>query len=454
MFLSTIGGTTTPLENLAVLVELLGGATRNPPLAAAGLAVGTYLGLHPLLLAVRFQSLPGLRGESWFPRAQGLGLGSVPRAQCFAVFCPGAARRAVRGYHVELTSCCTSLGCCMPSGFRIAGFRWGHHFPVMPPVHAFVPSPCLLQVPLATMMGWGTEDVTQTDLTSSHAVGNSSNEDSVGGSGKEATNPISKSGVKAAQSAAAAAGGGKQQQQQQQRPFDWRRCAAFALFTMAWTAALLWLSDAFLRTHSEAQCLPRLLQFLPGTARAPPAALSSCWLRSVHGFALAVEDYTPNIGLFWYFLTELFDAFRPFFKFVLHSHTLILAVPLSLRFPRRPLFVSWALLVSCAALRPYPSAGDLALWVALLPLLLAPQLRQLRFALFLSNSLVLLAVLGPAMWSQWIIVDAANPNFFYSITLLLGALHVIVLVMGVLLTVRVERLEAGKPVAQLGANDF
>jgi hypothetical protein len=66
--LSTVAGTTTPLENAAVAAALLGGAARNAPLAAAGLAAGAYLGLHPVLLAVRRARAPG-RARRRRPRA-------------------------------------------------------------------------------------------------------------------------------------------------------------------------------------------------------------------------------------------------------------------------------------------------------------------------------------------------------------------------------------------------
>ncbi|GBF91289.1 phosphatidylinositol glycan anchor biosynthesis class U [Raphidocelis subcapitata] len=345
---SCVAGATTPLENAAVAVALLGGAARNAPLAAAGVAAGAYVGLHPLLLAL----------------------------------------------------------------------------------------------PICLMMGRGPEDVTcaaEAEAVAAAGPGSSSGGGRGGPAGRRAApRPIG---------AGAAA-----------PPFDRARCGAFCAFLVAWCAALLVLSDAYLRAHPQAQCLPRVARWLRGGGGGSSSSSSgggggsggACWLRATHGFALAVEDYTPNVGLFWYFLTELFDAFRPFFKFVLHSHALILAAPLALRFPRRPLFVAWALLLVSAAVRPYPSAADAAPWLALAPAALAPQLRRLRAALFLANAFVLLTVLGPAMWHQWIVVDAANPNFFYSITLLLGVFHVVVLVAGVLLTVRVEREEAGKPLEPAG----
>jgi hypothetical protein len=64
--------------------------------------------------------------------------------------------------------------------------------------------------------------------------------------------------------------------------------------------------------------------------------------------------------------------------------------------------------------------------------------------MFMAVTFLLLAVLEPAMWQQWISMESANSNFHYSITLLLGAWQVFLLVQLLLLTVRVERIQAGK----------
>jgi uncharacterized membrane protein YuzA (DUF378 family) len=58
--------------------------------------------------------------------------------------------------------------------------------------------------------------------------------------------------------------------------------------------------------------------------------------------------------------------------------------------------------------------------------------------LLLSNSLLLLGVLAPAMLAQWIGAESANANFFYSITLLLGVWHTLVLVQLVLVSAQLE----------------
>jgi phosphatidylinositol glycan class U len=78
-------------------------------------------------------------------------------------------------------------------------------------------------------------------------------------------------------------------------------------------------------------------------------------------------------------------------------------------------------------LRAYPSVGDLGLYFCVV-LLLGSQLHYFKIGLFLGNSFLLISVLGPAMWHQWIDAESANSNFYYSITLLLGAWHVVFLV--------------------------
>lgn len=96
--------------------------------------------------------------------------------------------------------------------------------------------------------------------------------------------------------------------------------------------------------------------------------------------------------------------------------------------------------------KPYPSVADHALYQALLPLL-QRQLAHTRSGMLLANSFLLLAVLAPAMWHQWINIESANSNFFYSISLLLGAWQVLLLLVLLQLTIRQERVEGGKVVA-------
>ncbi|KAJ9518163.1 hypothetical protein QJQ45_010074 [Haematococcus lacustris] len=252
----------------------------------------------------------------------------------------------------------------------------------------------------------------------------------------------------------------------------------FASRVAAWLLLLLLASDWSLAEHPDAPCLPGMRQGLswlwavpmrlrpavtphlskqstlgldplllaPGPAAAAgqpypnPSTPASphtgrCWALHVYQLPLLVEDIQPNIGQLWYFFTQMFPQYLAFFRFVTHSLSAVMVVPLALRFPRRPLLLFTAQCITAAMWKPYPSVADLALYMALLPLL-RPQLRRMQTGVLLAGSFLLLAVLEPAMWHQWVEVESANSNFYYSITLLLGAWHVLLLVQLLLLTVQ------------------
>jgi len=76
----------------------------------------------------------------------------------------------------------------------------------------------------------------------------------------------------------------------------------------------------------------------------------SSWefIRSTYGFLLTVSDLAPNVGIFWYFFTEVFDHFRTFFVFVFQIHAFIYVAPLTIRLRRHPLFLAYGLLALSA----------------------------------------------------------------------------------------------------------
>lgn len=83
------------------------------------------------------------------------------------------------------------------------------------------------------------------------------------------------------------------------------------------------------------------------------AVNSDSWdfLRSTYGFVLSVPDLTPNIGIFWYFFTEVFDHFRTFFVFVFQMHAFIYVAPLTIRLRQHPLFLAYILVAISAVFR-------------------------------------------------------------------------------------------------------
>lgn len=92
------------------------------------------------------------------------------------------------------------------------------------------------------------------------------------------------------------------------------------------------------------------------------------FLTSCYGAQITVTDLTPNIGLWWYFFIEIFDAFRSFFIGVFWIHLIGYVGAFTVRLPEQPLFVIVALTGLIAIFKPYPSTSDVSLYLGMLPL--------------------------------------------------------------------------------------
>lgn len=81
------------------------------------------------------------------------------------------------------------------------------------------------------------------------------------------------------------------------------------------------------------------------------------------------RDLQPNIGLFWYFFTEMFEHFRTMFLITFQMNaTVLYLVPLSLKLRKEPLLLATVLIALMSIFRSYPSVGDVSFYLALLPL--------------------------------------------------------------------------------------
>lgn len=87
------------------------------------------------------------------------------------------------------------------------------------------------------------------------------------------------------------------------------------------------------------------------------------------GFILTVPDLRPNIGLYWYFFTEMFEHFRWLFiaSFQINVN-LLYVVPLALKLRRDPMLLAFSYLAIAAIFKSYPSIGDVGFYMSLLPL--------------------------------------------------------------------------------------
>ena len=173
--------------------------------------------------------------------------------------------------------------------------------------------------------------------------------------------------------------------------------------------------------------------------------ISASWqfLTATYGTYLTLPDLTPNVGLWWYFFTEMFDSFRSFFLAVFWLHTLSYLPGITIRFQKQPLFAILVLIGICAIFIPYPSVGDVALFLGLLPLY--RHIFPLMTYGFVTTAVMLYAtLLGPAFYHLWVYAGSGNANFFFAITLV-WSLGLTVLVADALTSGLKDELENERP---------
>lgn len=140
------------------------------------------------------------------------------------------------------------------------------------------------------------------------------------------------------------------------------------------------------------------------------------FIKCTYLFILEVPDLVPNLGVFWYFFTEMFDHFRLFFTYVFQFNVLLYAVPISIRLRHDPIISILIQIGFISTLKSYPSIGETGMFVSFLPMVayLFPLMRN-----FLIYSCMLLAsvVLAPIMFYLWVGSGGGNANFYFAITL-------------------------------------
>lgn len=93
------------------------------------------------------------------------------------------------------------------------------------------------------------------------------------------------------------------------------------------------------------------------------------FISNTFGFILTVPDLRPNVGLYWYFFTEVFEHFRWLFiaSFQINV-SLLYIVPLALRLRHDPMLLAFSYLAIIAIFKSYPCIGDVGFYMSLLPL--------------------------------------------------------------------------------------
>ncbi|XP_062547583.1 phosphatidylinositol glycan anchor biosynthesis class U protein [Armigeres subalbatus] len=141
------------------------------------------------------------------------------------------------------------------------------------------------------------------------------------------------------------------------------------------------------------------------------------FLDATYGFILNCRDLQPNIGLFWYFFTEMFDHFRTLFLYTFQINaTLLYLFPLTFKLHKEPLMLLTMLLALGVVFRPYPCVGDISLYLALLPLWKSIS-KFMGHNFIVGATMLVTSILGPTVWHLWIYSNSANANFYFGMTL-------------------------------------
>lgn len=138
---------------------------------------------------------------------------------------------------------------------------------------------------------------------------------------------------------------------------------------------------------------------------------------ATYGFILTVPDLRPNIGLFWYFFTEMFEHFRVLFLCAFQMNAAVLYLgPLAFRLHAEPMLLSTSLITLIAIFKSYPSLGDVGFYLALLPMW-KHLFHYMQQGFIVSCFFIITSVLGPTVWHLWIYNRSANANFYFGVTL-------------------------------------
>ncbi|CAF0895359.1 unnamed protein product [Brachionus calyciflorus] len=144
-------------------------------------------------------------------------------------------------------------------------------------------------------------------------------------------------------------------------------------------------------------------------------------------FILKVTDLVPNMGLFWYFFTEMFDHFLTFFTFVFQLNAFMYSIPLTLRLKNDPIVNILIQIGFLYVFKSYPSIGETGFYTSLLPCV-AYLFPLMRNVLVYSCMLIAAGVLAPVMFYLWLGSGGGNANFYFAITLVFSIGQIFLLV--------------------------
>uniref|UniRef100_A0A0L0P8H9 Uncharacterized protein n=1 Tax=Candidozyma auris TaxID=498019 RepID=A0A0L0P8H9_CANAR len=153
-----------------------------------------------------------------------------------------------------------------------------------------------------------------------------------------------------------------------------------------------------------------------------------------YGNILFFDKFSPNMGLWWYIFTEMFDFFTPLYKGIFNLYHVIFVVPITVRFFEResePQIGDSFLAVVMAHTwlsfsKSYPIIGDLGFVLSMLPIFKNTVIPHTKFMLINALTLIICLLLAPIFYYCWIVLGNGNSNFFFSMSLIWGGVYIVI----------------------------
>ncbi|KAF9264088.1 PIG-U-domain-containing protein [Marasmius fiardii PR-910] len=159
-----------------------------------------------------------------------------------------------------------------------------------------------------------------------------------------------------------------------------------------------------------------LLYFLCLTIASCLVSGGMTWVSQTWVASVTLPDLTPNTGLWWYFFTEMFDHFRPFFLMVFSVHLLIYIAPVCIKLQYDLLYASFVLSGILGIFKAYPTLSDPGLFLTM-HVLFPEVYPYLRYPIVTALLHLHASLLMPLFHNLWLAQGTGNANFFYASTL-------------------------------------
>lgn len=145
------------------------------------------------------------------------------------------------------------------------------------------------------------------------------------------------------------------------------------------------------------------------------------------------EKITPNLGLWWYIFTEMFEFFNLLYKGIFNLYNFVFVIPFTIRFfeyanDRKAgdsFFAFFLCFLWISFSKSYPIIGDLGFSISMFPIFKNTVITKAKFLFITTLMLITCLLLSPIFYYCWIVLGNGNSNFFYSMSLAWGVVHVL-----------------------------